>query len=510
MKKEVKNIFNQSYEQHQSDVDPANIWEAIERKNNEKKPKGIFWWMFGASALVLALIAYQFLGTGNIEQSIVSEAAVEKDQKSSSLSANSTSKSNVKNTPATNNTLITDKNNIQKNTEINNSQPSTGAQELSASSASTRNIKNTQQPAKELLKSKSKITSAIPVETVNTTNNNIRNSTNYTEKNKLANQNNNSINNTELQMVEVEKSLEGIQETTQNSKPTKALGASHVIMESIGRLENDLEAFTVSMEIVPCILSISDVTSSAALKTAGESEDSEKIKKQAAKFSLVALGTAGLFNDQFVDGDKDYLAFRSDTEDPLESFGTQIGLNYQWKNFGIESGVNYLRVNRVMEWTSSYFGNSEGDIIFEHDPSRFDPSFFSATADSMGVYFYKKSFRKYNETHTVSIPVTLNYSYSLKSFDLGVFAGAAFHIVQKNNVDVLDESGALIDQRQLSSDIKRRPDLMAGVFVDYKLNENIYLTGRMGYRHRKTTEASLVRKTGMYNLGLGLKYHLSR
>ncbi len=484
MKKEVKNIFNQSYEQHESKVDPASIWEAVELQKGKKKRRGFIWWFVGPSILVLSLLAYQFFGEGNITETTTSEIVENGQQVMSSLSA-------IEEV-----TLVEE---IEQKEEMAGSKNKTP--EANINNVIKRNKLN--QKLKPAFKE---------VETSNTQNNLEALGNNFNVKdinqlqqpsdrrvngqvNAITNDGNSEINTPVDLVTEIETAVVIEEKLYDNT--------SFSVLEAMEKLKV-LEQGVVTSE---------NIKTESSQKKMVDFEDVSKPEEKAdsrTKFNLTVLGAAGLFSDKFIDADPDSLASRIESESTLESFSSEILVGIQFGKIGLETGVNYHRSNRVMEWSSEYFGDIDGRLLYPHDPNRINPSLLvsGAAGDSSQIFYYKHTLRKYNETHTVSIPLIINYTHSFKSLDLGLYGGAAFNLMQVNNNDVLSHNGNLIDQRK-DLFISRRPDWMAGTFLDYKLNENISLTSRVGFRFRKTQENKLAVQTNFYTLGLGLKFHLN-
>jgi len=502
VKKETKNIFSQSYQQHDSDVDPAAIWAGIGKK--KKKSRGIVWWLFGSSLFVVALVAYLFLGAEVQADSNFSAANQEKETKVSNLSTNT--KKDVSET-------------FEKE-NINDSNLETQTQSQSQSqtqSQSQNNLGNGKKEINTIKKSQEvKISENIQIKKANPESRIEKNDLSKTYKNaenkvssptQVNDQSDQGIFNKVIVDKKLGKAVIEKQPIAIRTDDQK-INEEEVLFETINdidRLTNDLFYLDYSQELIKCYVELSPAKNQDTENELAENELKEK-RFNKGTFGLSAMGTAGSFTDTYSGVDADYLSLRAETESPLESFGASLNISYQLNNFGIETGFNYLRSNRIMEWSGKYFGDSNGILLFTYFPNKIDGDLLTEADGSLGVFLYDRSLRKYNETHTLSIPISLSYSRSYGLLQLGVFAGAAFHVIQNHNVDVMGSDFVLIDQRMNLPEIKLRPDLMAGLRLNYKLNESISLRSQLGYRHRVIEESILNKRTTFYNLGIGIVY----
>lgn len=492
MKKETKNIFNQSYQQHESEVDASAIWDAVQP--NKKKRRGIIWWLFGSSMLIIGIGAIVFFtGQDNLETSQVESFTGQQTQ-----NANPGTKA------------------IEETIERKNSEnqiAKAAQKEIQTSKESLVSKKMEAKRTKDLSKSQLPIVNKkINAQTtIQSTSNKITTSQSITSqviigprtaKPSSTESKDKESNESELADDTLDFQAESYVTSVQKSKIEIQ---SFDVINRVVLLTKSLMSLDDPRDQMECYLSLSPIEqNNASSKLENEEQEDELNSKNG--FGLTLMPMMGLFTDNYTGSNDEYVSLRSETEKPLESFGAEMMFSYQVNRVRIEMGLNYLRSNRIMEWSGTYFGDNEGSFISSYDPFQIDVELINKANYPSDVFLYDRALRKYNETHTLSIPINLVYSYSLNALEIGVFGGASFHLIQKHNVDVLNSDFTIFDQRLNSSKIKLKPDLMTGINLAYELSEHLSLQTRFSYRYRVIEEVQLMRQSNIYSLGMGLHY----
>lgn len=451
MKKEVQKVFKQSYDQHESEVDSAKIWAVVQPK--KKKRRGIIWLFFGFAFVSIMLCIFLI---GNGDESFVkqnAEVAIGEDvDNATKISESSTQTAKA---IGLRNGLESTINNIEKGPLLKIISTNDSQFGVDHNSKLEKNDNVQKEHKSVVLIKDTTITQA-------QTNVAVKNDETFDEQHRKNEHNN--FTNTALVPYKNEMSLLPISFSYLAKERTKFLFDSNTT-SPIGQNKN-------------------------------------------SNFRFTFLGTTGLFTDRFESDLPAYQALRSNTEEPLESFGGLLAVSYQWKNWKIEVGVNYFRSNRKLEWQGKYFGDEDGKFIAVYDSTRVNSDLFFNTSEPSDIYLFNRNLKKYNETHSLSIPITIGYIFNIKSFDLEIFSGASFHLFEWHHVDILDIDYLITDYRLNASEIKLNPDYISGLSLEYKLTNQFSVVSKVEYRYRITKEIKLNKYSNFYSLGFGMRYNM--
>ena len=192
-------------------------------------------------------------------------------------------------------------------------------------------------------------------------------------------------------------------------------------------------------------------------------------------FSIGAYGGASIINrnlSEGTSGSSAYQLLRSSTESPLESLNFGASLAVQHKSgFTMSFGYQQTNINEVFKATHVVI-----DSFYEPGVKYLVINLNQDTVKILGeVPVYKATeirYEIYNQYRLVELPITIGYTHAWGKWKVGAQAGVLVNLSLKKKGTIFDEDGSLIS---LSNDARLYNDrLKLGYQLGVSLQRNIF------------------------------------
>jgi len=499
MKKEIKNIFQDSFDSYDTSVDTQTLLAGIAAKRKPERKKRFFWWIFPMGLLIIvgAVYLYNIAGDNNTTaMSSVSNSESETlvvsiennsqfDSNSGTISTSDFSEGTIENeivttpqiTPPQNNLSHPSASHSQDNYVI--SKPS---QEVKVSDThSIGRIAQTQEVVGQ--QKTATVTSEIASTVTTTTTKPIGNSI-------PANKEPQKIVAKTLQTNKDKREIknESVPESHQKTavvkaqEPAAVKEESQVIAQPI-KEDNQLVDSEKKVE-----LSVKDQVSEA---------DKEKQKRSGRKPMMLkvfkgANRSISSFDDSSI-GPQRSAALTSGT-------GYSGGLQFSYNilgNLSVGVGLDYTRSFQLFEWSGQYVVDANDDYVGKDLPNSFESSEFLFFEKERNIY--KDNIRSF-----LDLPISLSYGMSYGKFAVEPGLFVAFKLAEWQKGYSVDNNGIPQDLGSYTYNVG--PRMGASLGLSYTISDNLKLLGRMAVSRRIINDGIVEEVLSLPELNLGMGY----
>ncbi len=176
-------------------------------------------------------------------------------------------------------------------------------------------------------------------------------------------------------------------------------------------------------------------------------------------------------------------------EKPIDSYSARLAFNLPiFKNFSADLGIDYSRMYEKFEWSGTYMRNEFGDIIPINSYDAEGTPLFNYT-NGVYFEEINNSISNYNRYETIDIPVSISYdiqTFAQLSFRLT--AGYSFNVSDQSNGFLFTEENvpSNLEDSQAYPTLSSSP--FAKMHVSYPLFSRTSINLGMDLRYRRMTE----------------------
>ena len=465
MKKELRKVIHNSFEDHETEINVNEIWDGIQEKRNKKKRRVIPIWFIGVlgSFIILTIIGIS-LNKGVIDNKTHIQTALDSD----SLNAKN-NEGNLNHNRIEQSELLVDTESDITNNETNYSKPQT----IKLNTEKENNITN---PVIESGENK-KITS-------NTNSNEIgANKTNLSSK----------LNN-ELQL-----NNDVISRTLSNEATISESNPFYKVSKDYIDLLSPISA-QINFEIEKPLLVFKD-----NILQRDQNISTDNLKYSKLQLSLVG-GAAMASRDASSATNALYFSNRTNAENPLEKLSLKLHLSYNiTKSFCIFSGLDLHVLNEKFIWNSQYLADINNIIVSQVNEVN-GAEVFNFT----DTYYYQKVERDiqvYNQFILLDVPVGIKYSLIKNNWTVSGFAGVGLNLGSWFEGYTLDINNIPLKIDDSNMEEKFGVNYFMGLEGAYSITNKIQLISQINLDFRRKQEIHIESKYRFFgaHIGIGIK-----
>jgi len=468
MKKEAKDIFKKHFSNHEYDVDPDQMWKAIQAKRKQKRRKP-FWWLLGITGFLLITALYLinlYTLSSQSEYNIVSHNfKLDRDKKNNST-------------------------HLLKKFDDQTSLPTSTPENILDNFSSDKNIK-------QALTSK------------NVTYENESNSF-YTDKNIRTDEQNNTYNTTHPVFANKNK--------IKNQQPKT--GLSNVIAKQLlVKLDNDnpiaLKKLQINIKQLPIFQTILKMTSidipDFQLPQLVPIQSPLSVSQ---KWSINLIAGIGHSNSSYIQTIEDNTRLTESLQTHIRPHvNKQLTALVKFKiseRFKIATGLSYQISTDEFEWNKSYIEDFDGNFIRVIDDLEIDPLNSLIGSNSSAHSFVKvdRNIFNYNEFQTIELPFRIYYQVSKSKIGMSSFVGLHYNIWQSNSGYTLGNQLQVVDYKNSGYDFIITKQYVLGTEVSYLLNPKLKLFSEISVNTRQLVEQRYYRRDLNYQFNIGISLNL--
>ena len=489
MKKEIKKIFQDSFEGFDSPVDTQGLLSGIAAKRKKKKKDRIPLWIFPVSIMALGLIVMILDGAVgtvsseaqwyaddktidnrevktpiNIEQTQLSDSEISIQEKASRVSGEVVIGNELKRELISINNLTT------KSTQVINPISNLKGGEHISSNLANEYI------ATSLFKTS--ITKDNKKDVELRQESELQNEQEFSSLSEeiVESENNTSKTNSDIREVAVKENSELDSDAlalSEEGDKELLLNEYEEISESVVAPETSKEQLPIAADVKsPCV-------------------------QNKVSFNLLGGGTLLL-------SDFEESVIGVESEQALSQgygFSTELSLSYTfYKNFTIGVGVDYSSYTQLFQWSGEYVVDREGAYVGEE----IDPSFIS---DDYLFFIQERDIANYNRRSFVDIPLSLSFRKQLGRVRLEPSFTVAFNVYASQTGFTIN--GNLIAEELEAFSYEVGPKLQAGLGLEYGLSDKWNFISRATFSRRKISDGILDEVLFLPELSVGIRYNLS-